>query len=287
MRFASGGGTARLAPQVRKGLAGALIVISTILHTSPVRAEQATSAGWREVWTGADVSADVWLVYSGVTVAPMGHIHSEGIRVRAADGYGEYRYSDKPFDGEIRTFQARTHFADVLVGYQTRFGELTAKAFIGASLISHDIAPFDDETLVIGSEVGVKGVLEFWLNMGPKAWGSLDLSWASAYDTRSARLRTGYRFWPSISVGLEGGVNVDAQGECRMQSEVQDGCRTAYDEIYDAANLLDYARAGVFVRHEWSRGEVSVSGGVLGGSFRGDDTSSLSPYATLTWLTQF
>jgi hypothetical protein len=255
-------------------------------QAAPVRAEAAASPGWREVWTGADISTNFWLLYSGVTVAPMGHIHNEGIRMRAAGGYGEYRYSDTPFDGEARTFNAKTHFADVLVGYQTRFGELTAKAFVGASLISHDIAPFDDETLVIGSDVGIKGVLEFWLNMGEKAWGSLDLSWSSAYDTRTARFRTGYRVWPSISVGLEAGVNVDAQGECRMKSEVQDGCRAAYDEVYDAANLLDYARGGAFVRHEWSSGEVSVSGGVLGGSFRGDDASSLNPYGTVTWLTQ-
>ena len=133
--------------------------------------------------------------------------------------------TDTPFDGEVRTFNAKTHFADVLVGYQTRFGELTAKAFIGASLISHDIAPFDAQTVVTGSDVGVKGVLEFWLNMGPNAWGSLDLSWSTAHETRTARFRTGYRVWPSISVGLEAGVNIDAQGECRMQGQVQRGLR--------------------------------------------------------------
>ena len=288
MCFASEGcRTARLAPQVRIGLAGALVVALTMQRAMPLSAEPAASPGWREVWTGADISTDVWLIYSGVTVAPMGHIHSEGIRMRAAGGYGEYRYSDTPFGGEARTFNAKTHFADVLVGYQTRFGELTAKAFIGASLISHDIAPIDEETLVIGSDVGIKGVLELWLNMGPNAWTSLDLSWSTAHETRTARFRTGYRVWPSISVGLEGGVNVDAQGECRMQEKDGKGCLLVHTETYEAADLLDYSRAGVFVRHEWSSGEVSVSGGVLGGSFRGDDVSSLNPYGTVTWLTQF
>jgi hypothetical protein len=258
-----------------------------VSQTGPLRAEPTSSPGWREVWTGADISTNFWLLYSGVTVAPVGHIHSEGIRMRAAGGYGEYRYSDRSFDGEARTFNAKTHFADVLVGYQTRFGELTAKAFIGASLISHDIAPIDDETLVIGSDVGVKGVLEFWLNMGPNAWGSLDLSWSTAYETRTARFRTGYRVWPSVSFGLEAGVNVDAQGECRMQEDSGNGCLVAHTETYEAAGLLDYARGGAFVRYEWSSGEISISGGVLGGGFRGEDTSSPDPYATMTWLTQF
>jgi hypothetical protein len=268
-----------------------------VSQTGPLRAEPASPPGWREVWAGADVSTKFWLLYSGVTVAPMGHIHSEGIRMRGAGGYGEYRYTEKSSDGQPLNYRAKTHFADVLVGYQARFGELTAKAFVGASLISHDIAPLNAQTLAIdpidsltvvtGSDVGVKGVLEFWLNMGPNAWSSLDLSWSTAHETRTARFRTGYRVWPSISVGLEAGVNIDAQGECRMRDKSSGDCVIDYGGSYVAANLLDYARGGAFVRHEWSSGEVSVSAGVLGGSFRGEDTSSLDPYATVTWLTQF
>ena len=268
-----------------------------VSQTGPLRAEPASPPGWREVWAGADVSTKFWLLYSGVTVAPMGHIHSEGIRMRGAGGYGEYRYTEKSSDGQPLNYRAKTHFADVLVGYQARFGELTAKAFVGASLISHDIAPLNAQTLAIdpidsltvvtGSDVGVKGVLEFWLNMGPNAWSSLDLSWSTAHETRTARFRTGYRVWPSISVGLEAGVNIDAQGECRMRDKPSGDCVIDYGGSYVAANLLDYARGGAFVRHEWSSGEVSVSAGVLGGSFRGEDTASLDPYATVTWLTQF
>lgn len=285
MRFASGGRqTAKLAPQPYTGLAGLLVVAAMIATSTAARAEPETGPGWREVWTGADVSDNVWLLYSGVTVAPWGHIHKEGIRFRAVGGYGQYRYSDKTSDDEPVSYQAKTYFADVLIGYQTRFGELTAKGFIGASLISHDIAPLDEETLVIGSDVGVKGMLEFWLNMGPNGWGSLDLSWSTAYETRSARLRTGYRVWPSVSLGLEAGINFDAQGECRMQERPSEQCHARYG---DATDLLDYARAGAFVRHEWEGGEISLSAGVLGGSFRGDESSSLDPYATVTWLKQF
>ncbi len=96
MRIASGGcRTERLAPQVRVGLAGVLAVAMNVSQTGPLRAEPASPPGWREVWAGADVSTKFWLLYSGVTVAPMGHIHSEGIRMRAAGGYGEYRYTDE------------------------------------------------------------------------------------------------------------------------------------------------------------------------------------------------
>jgi hypothetical protein len=239
------------------------------------------------VWAGADISTDVWLLYSGVTVAPQSHIHGDGVRFRAVAGYGQYRYSDTiPSGAGVRAeFHAETHFADLLAGYQARFGELTAKAFAGLSVVGHDIEPLDSETVVVGSESGVKGIVELWLNMGPSAWGSLDLAWSSAHDTRSVRLRAGYRVLPTVSLGLEAGLNVDAQGECRMEGG-GGGCRATYDSR-DAASLLDYGRAGLFTRYEWAGGEASLSAGALGGSFQGEGASDVDPYVTFTWITQF
>ena len=85
-------------------------------------------------------------------------MHEEGLKLRASGGYGEYTYSDRvpsadpamdPRDRET-TFHAKTHYAEILVGYLMRFGELTAKAFVGPSIIGHDISPNDTETVVIG-----------------------------------------------------------------------------------------------------------------------------------------
>lgn len=248
----------------------------------------------REVWAGADVSSNVWLVYSGVTFAPWSGIHQDGFRFRAAGGYGEYQYSDRVpyFDlsgGTTRAveFRAETYFSDLLVGYQKRFGELTAKGFVGVAAIGHDISPTDEETIAIGDEVGIKGVVELWLNIGQNAWGSLDLSWASAHNTRAARARLGYRVWPKLSMGLEAGVNVDAQGECRISSSGTGGCKLTDDQRIDPAGLLDYARAGTFVRYEWGASEVSLSSGVLGDSFSSDSKVEIAPYVTVNWLTQF
>ena len=268
-------------------LAVAAVLAALVL---PGRAEEAPSG--RQAWAGADVSANVWLVYSGVTVAPWSGMHDDGVRLRAAGGYGEYTYSDRvpaadPAFSRTAEFHARTYFADVLVGYLKRFGELTAKAFVGASIISHDISPFDEETIAIGEEIGFKGALELWLNMGERGWGSLDLSWSTAHEARAARVRAGYRVWPRISLGLEAGLNVDAQGACRMDAPGASGCKTVYDEDVDPAELLDYARAGAFVRYEWDRGELSLSVGALGDKFSAHDGTEIAPYVTVNWLTQF
>ncbi len=118
-----------------------------------------------------------------------------------------------PMD-EALTFHAQTHFADVLVGYQTRFGELTGEGVHRrlAHLPRH--RPVDEETLVIGSEVGVKGVLEFWLNMGQKGWGSLDLSWASAL--RDAIGASSHRL-SRLALGL---ARARSRHQCRFTGRV-------------------------------------------------------------------
>lgn len=224
----------------------------------------------------------------GRHVRTLERLHDDGFRFRAAGGYGEYQYWDKvSYDDRPTAFHAQTYFADFLIGYLKRFGELTAKAFVGASVISHDISPTDLETVAIGDEAGVKGVIELWLNIGERGWGSLDLSWASAHNTRTARARLGYRFWPKLSLGLEGGINVDAQGDCRIGTKGANGCKALYDKRVDQSGLLDYARAGAFARYEWGVSEASISAGVLGDSFASDDEVELAPYVTVNWLTQF
>lgn len=280
--------------EVRPRFGGRLLAVAGLLSLfaalAPVSADEPPQG--REIWAGADVSSHVWLVYSGVTLAPWSTIHEDGWRFRAAGGYGEYQYADRASESDPALsraiqFHAQTYYADVLVGYLKRWGELTAKGFIGASIISHDIAPLDTETVAIGDEVGVKGVIELWLNIGEHGWGSLDLSWTSAHNTRTARARIGYRLWPKLSVGLEGGINVDSQGECRMSMSGASGCKTVYDEAVDSAELLDYARVGTFARYEWGRSELSLSSGVLGDTFGGDGTEEIAPYVTVNWLTQF
>lgn len=139
-------------------------------------------------------------------------------------------------------------------------------------------------SVVIGDEIGVKGVVELWLNMGERGWGSLDMSFSSAHDTASARARTGYRVWPKLSLGVEAALNVDAQGQCRMDTSVSSGCKHSYDK---KARLMDYGRAGGFVRYELERGELSLSVGALGDKFSRDGKTEIAPYVTVNWLTQF
>lgn len=224
--------------------------------------------GWREVWGGADATKDVWLLYTGVTLAPLSKdIYSDGLRFRMNSGYGQYHYDyhrphcvDHPA-GACRTkIDVDVTYTDLLIGYHMRLGELTAKAFAGASVVSHDFSALDPTNDVRGRDFGASGALEFWLNLGDRGWTSLDLFYTSAHSTGSARWRAGWRVLPTLSIGPE----------ARHDRNAED----------------DASRIGAFARYEWFGGEISVSAG-MAGAMTGGTTDDMEPYAALNMLTQF
>lgn len=243
--------------------------------------ETPSDYGWREAWTGVDAAHDQWLLYSGLTVAPLSRdIYSDGWRVRVGGGYGQYSYdglTPRPACGDATKNDACTEndrkaqrykvnhtYAEVLIGYYLRLGALTAKAFAGASMSNERHVIEDPANRDDGTEYGAKGVLEFWLNMSDDTWTSLDLSYATARNESSSRWRTGWRIQPHVSIGPE----------------------LRYDRNVETGDGDWNGRAGAFVRYDWTGGEVSLAGGV---SSRVDrwDAVDVSPYGTLNVLFQF
>ncbi len=47
----------------------AVVSLAVPMLSGAAGAEEPYQPGWREVWTGADATGHVWLVYSGATVA--------------------------------------------------------------------------------------------------------------------------------------------------------------------------------------------------------------------------
>jgi len=239
-------------------LPAALVVVLSLACTT-AKADDEPQYGWREVWSGADISGHVWLLYSGATVSPFGNLYEDGLRLRIAGGYGRYSYLGER-RGEFVAFNAETSFSEALVGYLKRLGPLTAKGFVGVATIEHDVAPLDPDNSVQGRAIGPKLAAEFWLNLGQSGWSSLDASWTSAHGTAAARWRGGYRVFEDTSLGLEGALNANDFGED--------------------------ARIGAFSRCAWDAGELSVAVG-FAGRFLDGAQSLRDPYMTINWLTQF
>jgi hypothetical protein len=199
-----------------------------------------------ELWTGAQIFDRVWSLYTGGAFAPFGTLAEDGFRVRAVAGYGDYR-------------SGTVSFADLLLGYHKQVGSLTIKFLAGLTVADHTARdPFSD---LDGPGVGGKAVLETWWNATDRIWLSTDLSYGSLHSSYSTRARLGWRIWPELSLGFEGGA---------------------------AGSLdTDIARAGAFLRYEWATGEVSVSSGMAFESFGGDWDGSRGGFATFSALTRF
>ncbi len=208
-----------------------------------------------EIWAGADGTSHAWSLYSGLTYAPFGPLANDGWRVRMVGGYGEYRYQGGA-QVQNATVDGSVTFADLLVGYQTRYAATTIKAFAGINADLQHLDPDDPDNAVNGDEIGWKAAVEGWVDVNPTTWAALDLSFASAHESFSSRLRLGYRIWPELSLGIEAGAFGNAESES--------------------------GRGGAFVRYEWAGGEISVSAGVSG-----DIASPTNPYGALVWLTRY
>lgn len=238
----------------RKAFAAIGLIASLALPTCAAAGDD-IGGPQTETWIGGEATRNVWSIYSGLTWAPFGSVREDGLRVRLAGGYGQYRY-DTTIDGAASTVHGQGSFTDLMAGYQLKAGDLTLKAFAGASLDAHLLTPNDPGNRVNDIAWGPKAAVETWLDLGRLDWVSLDGSWTSAHQTYWSRLRLGHRVLDAVSVGVEGGL---------LGNEA-------------AKN----ARGGGFVRYEWESGEISASGGVTG-----DIARPSNPYATLVYLSRF
>ena len=258
----------RCALRVLPGLIALAVALASLAGRAIAEpSQQPTPGPDLEMWSGGQAFGADWSAYAGATRAPFGNVRADGLRLRAVAGIGAHQR------GQIA-------FADLLAGYHWQLGPLTLKAFAGLAAAEH--APTDPTSFLEGTALGPKAVLETWWTIGDQAWASLDLAFSMPHMQVSdrivslvdrdridyaGRLRLGWRLWPELSVGFEGGAGGPLAPT--LQSTWASGI----------------AHAGGFLRFEWAQGEVSVSGGLAAG---GDDREGHSrPYGTVSVLTRF
>ncbi len=204
-----------------------------------------------ETWSGGEAFQHVWSVYGGATVAPFGGVRDDGFRLRGVLGYADYG-------------KGVTAFGDLLIGYHKQLGPVTIKVFGGLTVAEHASNLSELWLPPQGTEYGGKGVLEAWWNISDQAWASADLSFGSTHMDYGGRIRLGWRLWPELSAGLEGGSGGTAEPDLER----------------------DTARIGGFLRYEWATGEVSISGGwAAEGTWL--EREGPAPFGTVSLLTRF
>lgn len=229
----------------------ALTLCSAGARSEEAAAEPPPEPPHVEVWSGGEAFRHIWSTYGGATIAPFGGVQDDGFRLRGVAGYANYG-------------KGIMAFGDVLLGYHKQLGTVTIKVFGGLTVTNHVPAPGEPFPPLQGTEYGGKGVVEVWWNITDQAWASADLSFGSTHMDYGGRIRLGWRLWPELSVGLEGGAGGTAEPELEH----------------------DTSRVGGFLRYEWATGELSISGGwAAGGTWRERDGPA--PFGTVSLLTRF
>ena len=231
-----------------------------------------------ETWSGAEGRRHGAAIWTGLTYAPFGTLLHDGLRLRAVGGAGRYHYDSlaRLADGSIgpRRYTSQVTFAEAVAGYQMKLGTLTAKAFAGVAWSETLTTPHDPSVPDLGAHLAPKGALELWLDIGASAFAQLDAGWSSHRQTTQALARLGWRVTPELSGGIEAGVLTR-----ELPVHAYRGTRTVEHQE---------AKAGLFARYEFARGEISLSGGMVS---EDRETPVLSqdakPYAAATWLWRF
>ena len=246
-----GRGIAGIRSALRAGGVLSSAALSLATQGAPLRAEPGPPH--TEMFSGIEAADNYAVGWVGGGYAFGEGLYAPGWRLRAVGVYGHYNYDGGLFDGAdfaATRFDGQVTFAAALAGYQFRPGAATVKFFAGIEAEDQNIEPRDPNNRVQGSELGLRLVVETWYDIAPRWFASADASYGTAFQQYWSRARIGFRAWPKLSFGLEGG----ALG----------------NEEYDAG------RGGGFVRLDVRKLEVTLSGGFTGDYLMDDPSGYVS-----------
>jgi Cellulose biosynthesis protein BcsS len=83
---------------------------------------------------------------------------------------------------------------------------MIVKFFAGVEAEDQNISPRDPDNAVQGGAVGLKLVVESWLDVSPLWFLSADAAYGTAFQQYWSLARVGRCFGPRLSLGLEGGA---------------------------------------------------------------------------------
>jgi len=214
---------------------------------------------WGETWSGAEMQTRSWSFYSGSTVAISGDIERPGWRLRGGGSYGQYTYRKlvRGIAGPERMkFRGHKSSSELMLGYHSTWSKLTLKAFAGLNSEQHLVDPRDPGNAVADINYGAKGALEAWYSLSNRHWLAGELSYATTFNTYKIGLKSGYRIFDAIDLGVS--------------------ARVEGDDEYLAG------RAGAFTTLKIYDFSLTLGGGITG-----DRDMRTSPYANISLFYRF
>ncbi|MCC6946351.1 MAG: cellulose biosynthesis protein BcsS [Bradyrhizobiaceae bacterium] len=201
---------------------------------------------------GADLARDSRFAWAGMTGAPDGLLHEDGLRIRVAGGVGRYRYRTGALPGGTNEVDVTS--GELLVGYRHALGTTTITAYAGALVENQDLHMPDPGHSTAGTSAGVKAALEFFNRPAENWFVAASAAASSVNRNYHGRIAAAHEHPSGFALGAEASIHGDKR----------------YSE----------PRAGLFVQRTFGRTNFALSGGYLHNSDRGDGAyGSFSVYA--------
>ncbi len=203
-------------------------------------------------FAGGDIASDSAFTWAGFTAAPTGLLEEDGWRVRVAGGGGRYRYRTGNVAGGIN--EADVVSGELMTGYRFSAGGGTATFYVGAHVENQSLAEPDPDHEAQGTEAGIKFAVELYRRFTPQFFSLASAAVSTVHTGYQARAALAYEISEAVAFGMEASVNGDER----------------YDE----------PRAGFLLQTNFGRASLSLSGGFLSNSDKGDGLyGTLSVYA--------
>lgn len=199
-------------------------------------------------FAGGDIATDSAFAWSGIVAAPSGTLHEDGWRVRLAGGAGRYRYRTAAVPGGVN--EADVVSGEVMAGYRFTHANMIATVFMGAHVENQRLHAPDPGHRAQGAAAGLKVLVELYRRFTPRIVGTASASTSSVH--RAYHLRATLAYQPSSALAM--GLEATLLGDRRYREP----------------------RAGMFVQSTYGRTTLSLAGGLLSNSDKGD-----GGYATL------
>jgi hypothetical protein len=222
---------------------------------SPVRLDLSAPASLKNrlfFFGGVDVASSSQFAWSGVVGSPTGLLHEDGLRLRAAGGFGRYKYETQAVPGG--TNEGNVSSGELMIGYRRDFGGVIVTSFVGLHAENQRLSFSDPGNEAQGTAFGAKAAIETFARLHPH-W-TLATSAAASTVHRSYHARAAIsREYPSgFALGVEALVHGDAR----------------YHE----------PRVGLLAQATFSRTVLSIAGGYLDNSDKGSGAyATVSIYA--------
>jgi hypothetical protein len=237
-------------------LAGALLVTPGIAADSSMRLDER----WHGhplrdrifFFAGSDIASDSTFGWSGFTAALTGLLEEDGWRIRVSGGGGRYRYRTDNVAGGIN--DASVLSGELMAGYRFSSGDTSATVYAGLHVENQSLGASDPGHEAQGTEAGIKVAVEVYRRFTPQLFGLASASASTVHESYQARVALAHETNRIVALGVEAAINGDER----------------YDE----------PRAGILVQAVFGRTSVSLSGGILSNSDKGDGLyGTLSVYA--------